>query len=89
MLIDNRNNRLISYLDNANNLVVPNTIRAIGDCAFTRMSLQQITISNSSTTIEECTFRYCSMQRIIIPKGNVENFKKMLHKDLWDKLIEQ
>ncbi len=77
-------------------ITIPYSVNHIWSGAFSRCtSLKQITISNSATQIGdeifcESAFKDCrSLQQIIIPKGSTEKFKKMLDKELWDKLVEQ
>lgn len=50
-------------------------------------ALSQITIPDSITTIRIFAFSdCCSLQQIIISEDNIEKFKQLLPKELWDKL---
>ena len=76
-------------------ITIPDSVNHIQSGAFSRCtSLKQITISNLATQIGdeiffENAFMGCnSLQQIFIPKGSSERFKKMLDKELWDKLYE-
>ncbi len=72
-------------------IIIPTSVTYIGYSAFSRCtSLQKIIIPASVTHIGGMVFHNDSMlQQIVIPKGSSERFKKMLNKELWDKLIEQ
>ena len=51
--------------------------------------LQSITLPESISQIKRDAFYQCeSLNKIIIPKGSMERFKKLIPKDLADKLIE-
>lgn len=67
---------------------IPNSVTIIDHKAFFFCrSLQQITIPESVTYIGRDAFFGCdSLQKIIIPEGTTEKFKRMLPKELWDKL---
>ena len=71
-------------------ITIPNSVTSIGEKAFCGCkSLRQITIPDSVTSIGNYAFLWCeSLQQITINKGTTEKFKKMLDKDLWNKLIE-
>ena len=76
-------------------ITIPDSVNHIESGAFSRCTtLQQIIIPSSVTEIgdeiySESAFKDCrSIQQIIIPKGSIEKFKKMLDKELWDKLYE-
>ena len=79
------------YCDSLQSIVIPNSVTSIGDHAFTWCrSLQSIIIPNSVTIIGKHAFNCCeSLQSIVIPKGRKSKFRKMLDKDLWDKLVEK
>jgi hypothetical protein len=67
------------------------SVTNIGEEAFGKCtSLQQISIKNPRIEIGSNAFGGCiSLQQIFIPKGSTERFKKMLDKELWDKLVEE
>ena len=69
-------------------ITIPDSVTNIGYEAFYECeSLKQITIPDSVTSIGDDVFKWCeSLQQIIIHEGTTEKFKKMLPKDLWDKL---
>ncbi|MBR6082549.1 MAG: leucine-rich repeat protein [Salinivirgaceae bacterium] len=69
-------------------ITIPNSVTKIDHNAFSFCkSLKQITVPNSVTSIGNFAFFECkSLQKIIIPKGSVRKYKKMLPKELWDKL---
>lgn len=71
-------------------IIIPNSVVSIGKEAFKHcVSLMKITFSNSIKSLDEEAFSNClSLQQIIIPKESTERFKKMLDKELWDKLVE-
>lgn len=69
MLIDKRNNCLISYLGNKKIPSIPNWVNIIGDEAFVDCDyIQQIAIPNSVTSLGYMAFGgCCSMLQVIIP----------------------
>lgn len=91
LLLDNQENKLISYIGNDISIVIPDLITTIGAYAFGRqLPMQQITIPSTVTSIEKYAFaENSSLRQIIIPKGLKEKFKKILEKNLWDRIIEQ
>ncbi len=77
-----------SFCRSLQHITIPNSVTSIGDFAFSDCeSLRQIMIPNSITSIDNSTFRnYFSLHHIIISENSVEKLKKMLPKELWDKL---
>ena len=77
--------------DSLQSIVIPNSVTSIGDHAFTWCrSLQSIIIPNSVTIIGKHAFNCCeSLQSIVIPKGRKAKFRKMIDKELWEKLVEK
>ena len=63
--------KLISYLSNLSEFIIPTSVTSIGDCAFARCeSLQEITIPSSVTSIGDRAFEGCeSLQEIKIPNS--------------------
>ena len=61
--------KLILYLSNGNNFIIPDSVTSIGDGAFEGCkSLQSVTIPDSVTSIGDLAFRYClSLQSVTIP----------------------
>ena len=88
LLIDNIEHKLISYFGTDKCFLIPDSVTSIGKSTFWGCeSLQQISIPNSVVSIDESAFLFCeSLQQIIIPQGSTKKFKKMLPKNLWDKL---
>ena len=72
-------------------IVIPNSVTSIGKMAFSRCkSLQSLIIPNSVKSIGDSAFECCeSLQSIVIPKGRRAKFRKMIDKELWDKLVEK
>ena len=79
------------YCDSLQSIAIPNSVTCIGDAAFTWCrSLQSIIIPDGVTIIGKHAFNCCdSLQSIIIPKGRRAKFRKMINKELWDKLVEE
>ncbi len=83
--------------DSLKSISIPNSVTNIGGWAFMGCkSLQSIVIPNSVKSIGvgnrrhwfwSCAFEDCkSLRAILIPKGSGAKFKKILDKELWDKL---
>ena len=91
LLLDNQENKLISYIGNDISVVIPNSLTTISAYAFgVRLPMQQITIPGTVTSIGKYAFtENSSLRQIFIPKGSKEKFKKMLYKSLWTLLVEQ
>ncbi len=90
LLLDNQENKLISYIGNDISVVIPNSLTTISAYAFgVRLPMQQITIPGTVTSIGEYALENSSLRQIFIPKGSKEKFKKMLYKSLWTLLVEQ
>lgn len=72
-------------------LYVPDSVTTIGDNAFYGCeSLQRINLPDAIIMIGRNAFLGCkSLQQISIPLGSTDKFKKMLDKELWDKLVEK
>lgn len=70
---------------------LPDSIEKIGSGVFSGCKkLKQINIPANIHYIGESAFYGCtSIKQILIPQESIERFKKMLKKELWDKLIEQ
>ncbi|MBR4325879.1 MAG: leucine-rich repeat protein, partial [Bacteroidales bacterium] len=71
LFIDKKEQILISYIGDNEDITIPNSVSIIGDSAFEcSKSLQQITIPNSVTSICGWAFDGCdSLQQIIIPNS--------------------
>ncbi len=63
--------KLISYLSEETNFIVPCCVTSIGDSAFSWCkSLSSITLPNGVTSIGDSTFSYCSsLKSITLPSG--------------------
>jgi serine/threonine protein kinase len=61
--------KLISYLSNGENFIIPDSVTSIGDRAFRECSsLHSVTIPDSVTSIGDWAFGYCSsLQSVSIP----------------------
>ena len=61
--------KLILYLSNGNNFIIPDSVTSIGDLAFRYcLSLQSVTIPDSVTSIGDSAFGGCiSLQSVTIP----------------------
>ena len=70
-------------------ITIPNSVNSLGLYVFDGCeSLQQITISNSVKNIGNRAFENCpNLHHIFIPIDDEEKYKKVLPKDLWDKLL--
>jgi hypothetical protein len=90
-LYDQKKKLLIAFYSNCSHFVIPNSVTSIGDRAFSRCkSLQSIIITESVRSIGDLAFYCCeSLQSIVIPKGRKAKFRKMIDKELWDKLVEK
>ena len=71
--------------------IIPDSITRIGNQTFERCrSMRQIFIPDSITSIGDWAFDECeSLQQIIIPQGSYKKIKKMVKKELWNRLIEK
>lgn len=75
MLIDKQNKLLIAYTGKDKNIVIPDSITAIGDGAFSyRKSLQHINIPKTITTIGKEAFSWCNALRQITIPDSVTTF---------------
>ena len=63
--------RLISYLGKSESIFIPNSVKTIGNSAFSSCkSLQSVSIPNSVTTIGNKAFSWCrSLQSVSIPNS--------------------
>ena len=63
--------KLISYLSNGENFIIPDSVTSIGDGAFNGCdSLQSVTIPDSVTSIGDSAFSSCSsLQSVTIPNS--------------------
>ncbi len=70
-LIDRKEQTIISYIGDNDNITIPNSVTSIGASAFGLCkSLQHITIPNSVTSIGNVAFGKCeSLQQITIPNS--------------------
>ena len=61
--------KLISYLSNGENFIIPDSVTSIGDGAFNGCdSLQSVTIPDSVTSIGDSAFEFCdSLHSVTIP----------------------
>ena len=77
MLIDKHKKLLIAYTGNDKNIVIPDSITAIGDGAFSyRKSLQHINIPNTITTIGKEAFSWCNVLRQITIPDSVTSIEE-------------
>ena len=72
--------KLILYLSNGNNFIIPDSVTSIGDGAFKGCkSLQSVTIPDSVTSIGNWAFDDCSsLQSIIISHKTYDRLKDKL-----------
>ena len=71
-------------------LTLPEFLTSIGNCAFSGCSsLRSLRLPNTLTQVGDCAFRNCSsLQILYIPKSSTAKFKRLLPKDLHNKLKE-
>lgn len=68
MLIDIKENRLISYFGDSESISIPKHIKSIGGYAFCGKQLKRVLIPNSVSNIGEGVFSSCfSLQQVILP----------------------
>ena len=69
--------KLILYLSNGNNFIIPDSVTSIGDGAFEGCkSLQSVTIPDSVTSIGDTVFWWCkSLQSIFISRKTYDRLK--------------
>lgn len=67
MLIDTKEQRLISYFGNAEIVSIPDGIKVIGDNSFARKAIKQVSIPDSVTKIGNDAFINTQLQEIEIP----------------------
>lgn len=69
MLIDLYEQRLICYLGEDTDVVIPETITTIGNYAFYDCYLEHVTIPDSVISIGDYAFAYCPLQNFVISKS--------------------
>lgn len=90
MLIDINSRKIISHFGSDNSVIIPDSITVIENYAFYNSTIEHITIPDSVVNIGDSAFGGCfSLKHIVIRNNAIEDFKKKLHKDLWDKLEEK
>lgn len=69
LLIDKFENKIISYYGNDIDIIIPDSVMSIGECAFIHCdSLQHVIIPKSITNIKKYAFYDCqSLQQVTIP----------------------
>lgn len=91
MLIDTKAGHLIAYVDTKQVVTIPKTVSSIGKNAFyCSRDLKVVIIPPLVKNISEDAFHQCaSLKMLIIPKGSKNKFKKILPKELSEKLYEK
>lgn len=77
-----------AFCQSLRQITIPDSVTSIEVGAFIGCQyLYQIILPNSITETDASIFDYCkSLKQIVISEGTTEKFKKLLPKELWDKL---